>query len=167
MNILKKSFPVRMFSLVFILLTAIFRNSAVIASFPAAGAFMLIPLVVCISMFETEVFASVFGIFAGILWDFSSPFADGIFALCLGLFGLLCSVLCKFFLRRKLSSAFVLGLILLLLAGVAVTFISSADAADRQYMLSVYYFPSAVISSVFIPVYYFIFKFIYSGIKNN
>ena len=48
---------------------------------------LLIPLVICIGMFEREIAGAVLGMLAGILWDSVSPMGDGYNALLLMLAG--------------------------------------------------------------------------------
>lgn len=166
MELLKKNMPVRLFVLAFLILTAVFRNGNILSFIPGFGAFIFIPCIVCIAMFETEIVSVLFGILAGILWDYSSAAADGVFAAALGIIALITSILCKFVLRKKLSSSVALSGLFLIITAVIYSVMSSPVTADRQFISAVSCFPEAVFSGLFIPVYYFIFKSLYSE-KNS
>ena len=69
---------------VLIVLTAVFQHTkGAVPSIFGARAFLLIPLAVCISMFEKSMGGLSFGILAGILWDAATVRGDGFYAIML------------------------------------------------------------------------------------
>lgn len=64
----------------------------------------LIPLVICIGMFEREIAGAVLGMLAGILWDSVSPMGDGYNALLLMLAGAAAGLLIDYLMRNNLMT---------------------------------------------------------------
>lgn len=69
----------------------------------------LIPLVICIGMFEREIAGAVLGMLAGILWDSVSPMGDGYNALLLMLAGAAAGLLIDYLMRNNLMTALLLS----------------------------------------------------------
>lgn len=70
---------------------------------------LLLPAVVCVALYDQELFGAVFGVIAGVLWDLNSidrPF--GYSALLLMAIGCLCGLLITFFMRNNFFTALLL-----------------------------------------------------------
>ena len=94
---------------VLIVVTAVLQNSLnIIPEIFGARAFVLLPLCVCIAMYEREIASAVFGVVAGVLWDVSIG-QDGFNAFILLVVGAVCSLLISHFMRRNILTALVLG----------------------------------------------------------
>ena len=72
-------------------------------------AWLLVPAVVAIAMQERAVPATLFGAFAGALWDYAHTGADGAFAFWFALLAFVCSTLVTFWVRNNLPAALVLS----------------------------------------------------------
>ena len=77
---------------------------------------LLIPLAVCLGMFEREVVGGYLGLFAGALWDISSLKLPGSNAIALLVIGVICGLLITNFMQSNLFSA------LILTAGASVVY---------------------------------------------
>ena len=144
-----------------ILLTNIFQNTN--RFFPeilGVRAFLLIPLVVCISMFEREMAGAVLGLFAGALWDVFSGLGDGYNTLFLMLVGAVCGLLINVLMRNHMLTALILsGASCLIYALLYILFFVVARGLDSPgYLLARYYLPSCLYSVVFTPLYYLIVR---------
>ena len=146
---------------------ALVQNSPyIIPDIFGARAFMLLPVCVSIAMFEREIAAAVFGVFAGVLWDICLA-KDGFNSVVLLLIGAVCSLLISHFMRNNILTALVLG------AGAVVSYciiyvfinlvLSGAGASVGQ--LFAFYLPSCIYTAVFIPVFYFPVSWIYNSHK--
>lgn len=121
-----------------------------------ARAFLLIPLVVSIGMFEREVAGAVFGLFAGALWDGVSGLGDGYNTLFLMLTGAVCGLLINVLMRNHLLTALILSAAAnLIYASFYVLFFVTARGLDSSgYLFLTFYLPSAVYSFLFTPLFY-------------
>ncbi len=125
-----------------------------------AHAFLLIPLVVCIAMFERDLASTVMGIFAGALWDVSAAWGDGFNAIFLMIIATVVGLLINYLMRNNLFSAMLLG-------GVAVIayiiihwfiFIVCRGIDGAFKLLLMFYLPSAVYTIIFVPIFYIIMR---------
>ena len=73
----------RTLTAVLVFLTALFQHSGFIPELFGAPAMVLIPLTVCIAMFERSIPGMCFGVLAGLLWDFAISGGDGFFSVML------------------------------------------------------------------------------------
>lgn len=138
--------------------TALFRSGSLPFFSSFGGAFLFLPFLVTLSMFETPIASCVFGILAGALWDFSSPLADGVLTLFCGLCALLVCLCVKFFLRARLPSALAAGGTVFLLAALLLTLLSVSDPDGRQRIFSFYYLPAGLIALLITPLDFWIVK---------
>lgn len=121
------------FALLLVLAALLQHTRGLLPVFGGASLLLLLPMSVAIAMFEGSVIAMLFGVFAGALWDFASPFADGFYAAALCLICFVCGALCSFLLRVNLKSFLLLcfcALALLLLS--QWFFLSFLTGADRS-----------------------------------
>lgn len=125
-----------------------------------AHAFLLIPLVVCIAMFERDLASTVMGVFAGALWDVPSSWGDGFNALFLMLIATAVGLLINYLMRNNLSSAMLLG-------GVSITlyallhwfvFILCRGISGAFKLLLIFYLPSVIYTFIFVPIFYIIMR---------
>lgn len=79
---------------------------------------LILPLVVCVGMYEGILSSGVFAIFAGLLWDISSDKLFGFNAVILLCCSVFISLLCVYYLRTKLINAVLFCLIVALLQGL-------------------------------------------------
>lgn len=131
-----------------------------------AHVFLVIPLVICISMFEREVSSAFFGAFAGMLWDVSAG-RDGFCTLLLMLLCAVCSMITNHFLRNNLFSALMLGglsVLIFELCYLCVFLIFPAGAGTARTLLT-FYLPSFLFTFLFIPIFYYPVKSIYTSHK--
>ena len=133
-------------------------------SFWGAKVFLSIPLCVAIAMFEREVPAAVFGVFAGVLWDISSG-VDGFNAVVLMAISAVSSLLISHLMRNNIITSFVLGA-----GGIAsyelvyfVTRFWGSGNPIRQIIS--FYLPSLIITLVFVPVCYIVVKSVYNSYR--
>ncbi len=131
--------------------------------FPAvfgAHAFLLIPLVVCIAMFERDLASTIMGIFAGALWDVYAAWGDGFNAMFLMLIATIVGLLINYLMRNNLSSAMLLGGVSII-AYIVIhwfIFIVCRGIAGAFKLLLTFYLPSAIYTVVFVPVFYIIMR---------
>ncbi len=95
-----------LFSVV-IILSVVLQNLPFGLSDFSVRAFLVIPAVVCISVFEREIPSALFGFFAGVLLDITSV-KDGFNALVLTVICACCSILISHFMRNNIVTSFVL-----------------------------------------------------------
>ncbi|MBO7178878.1 MAG: rod shape-determining protein MreD [Clostridia bacterium] len=148
-----------------IIVTAIIQNTgARVDGVFDVHAFLLLPLVVSISMFEREIVSSLLGALAGLLWDLSAGL-DGYNMLVLMLICAVCSILINRVMRNNIVTALVLGV-----TAVAVyifLYIMIYIVLDGGgYPLSQvfrFYLPSFILTSLLIPIYYYLIKTIFNS----
>lgn len=123
-------------------------------------AFLLIPLVICIAMFEKDLAAALMGALAGALWDITSATGDGFNALILMLLGAATSLLISYIMRNNLATALLLG-------GMAIAiyillhwffFVICSGAEGGFVTLFTFYLPSLIYSFIFVPIFYIILR---------
>ncbi len=148
-----------------ILITAIVQNTG--ARFDGvfgAHAFLLIPLVVAVSMFEREIVASVIGAFAGLLWDLSAGL-DGYNMLVIMLICAVCSLLISRLMRNNIVTSLVLGVSAIaayIFMYIAIYIVLDGGGYPVSQILR-FYLPSFILTSAFVPIYYFLIKTIFNA----
>lgn len=127
------------------------------------SAFILIPLVVCIALFEKSVPSLLFGAFAGIMWDMYSVTADGFFSVVLTATGFLTAIVILFFMRNNIMTALILSIVSTFFCNTLYwfNFVLMADSTSSFYIYLRYYLPSVLYTSVFTFVFYYTIRFIY------
>lgn len=118
----------------------------------------LIPLAVCLGMFEGEFAGAFYGLFAGALWDTVAARGEGFHAVALMLAGCVCGLLIHFFMRNNLACAFALSCIVIFLHNLLYWLLCVAIGGTdgSLYALYRYYLPAGVYTALFTPVFYFI-----------
>lgn len=161
LSIKKKKIIIRRVCLAaLILLLSVLQNTD--GFFPqlfGVRALLLIPAVVCISMFERDIAGMFFGLFAGALWDIFSQGGDfnALFLLCVGF---LCGTLINTVMRNNIVTASLLSIIAATLYSVGYWlihyFIADMDNAFR--MLARFYLPVIGYTVVFAPILFIIIR---------
>lgn len=126
--------------------------------FGSVHAWLLVPALVAVAMQERSVPATLFGAFAGVLWDYAHTGMDGFFALWFALLAFLCSTLVIFWVRNNMSAALVLcGAALLLTAALQwFCFVVLPGQGSAAAVLFGHALPSALFSFVFAPPLYWL-----------
>lgn len=121
-----------------------------------ARTFLLIPVVVCVSMFERDVFGAAFGLFAGALWDVFASGAD-FNALYLLTVGFACGSLINSIMRNNLVTASILSFsaVLFYVLGYWLFHFVFAGLEGSVRLLLRYYLPDVLYTSALIPPAFF------------
>ena len=147
----------------FLAITAVFQHiGGAVPTIGTAKAFILIPLMVCIAMYEKSMGGLSFGILAGVLWDFATVRGDGFYAVVMALAGYAAGALTVYVLRNNIFSALILsaGASLFVSTVYWFVFIFLKDYEGAWNILGSFYLPSAVYSVAFTAVYYYLVRFI-------
>jgi len=99
-NLNRKKYLRRLLMGVLVFLVAMAQNVPWLPSILGARAWPLLPLVVAVAVCDQPVPAIVFGAFAGVLWDFSSP-SHGLHAIYLAFIAFACAMLLRYILNRN------------------------------------------------------------------
>jgi len=143
-------------ALILLLLSVIQNTDGFFPQLFGVRALLLIPCVVCIAMYERDIYGMLLGLFAGALWDI---FASGASfnALFLLTVGFLCGTLINTIMRNNVVTAAILSvisiLIYVLIYWLFNYIIPGLDSA--VFMLWRYYMPSVAYTAVFIPAIFF------------
>ena len=133
-----------------------------------AAFFYLIPLIICIGVFESVAVSTWLGLFAGILWDCISAEIPGFHAIMLMCFGCISSLIMSNYLRKKLVSALIVGGsgIILYVFFYWIFFLWLKGVPSASKVLFDVYLPSILITAVTLPVFYFIAGFIHRKLRD-
>lgn len=125
-----------------------------------AHAFLLIPTVVCISMFERDLAATLMGIFAGAVWDATAARGDGFNALFLMIVATVVGLLINYLMRNNLSTALLLSSVAIVLYAVLhwFIFIICRGVEGGLLLLVTFYLPSVVYTFIFTPIFYILMR---------
>ena len=116
-------------------------------------ALLLIPAVVCIAMYERDIWGLILGLFAGALWDITASGAS-FNAFYLMTIGFLCGTLINTIMRNNIVTAMILSALATVIYNVGYwAFSFLAGGMDSSpFMLFRYYLPSVIYTVLFIPV---------------
>ncbi len=123
---------------------------------------LLVPFVVCIAMYERSLYGLFFGLLSGVIWDFATSGADGMFTLMLSAIGFGIGVLITFYLRNRLITAVFLSFASCLAVSVAywlVTILRKGYDGSWEILFA-HFLPLAVYSALFVFAYYYLVGFI-------
>lgn len=146
-------------ALILLLLSVLQNTNGFFPQIFGVRALLLIPAVVCISMFERDIYGMLLGLFAGALWD---VFASGASfnALFLLTVGFACGTLINTIMRNNVVTAAILSVAAILFYVVVYWLfncvLTGFDSA--AYMLLRYYLPSVLYTAVFIPIMFIIIR---------
>ena len=143
--------------LLFIVAAHLLQNTA--GFFPeifGVRACFLLPLVVCLSLYERELPGALYGIFAGALWDSVSGVGDGFNALYLMLMGAICGILINTRMRNNMLTACMLsaGFHLIYTLLYLVFFLLAEGVDSVGFLFWRYLFPGILYSALFTPLLY-------------
>ena len=150
-----------------IIIAAVLQNTDGMFFEPfGARAFLIIPLVAVIAMFEREVSAALFGVLAGAILDISSGH-DGFNALVLMILCAVCSLLISHFMQNNIVTALALGAAFIALyeAFYVVVFIVLSGGGNPFSKIFGFYLPSFLFTLLFVPIFYYIVRAVYSSHK--
>ena len=153
----KRTYYMRLDYSLLILLSLLLQNTPhLFPTIMGAHAFLLLPLIVCISMFEKNISAAVFAIVAGALWDAATAWGDGFHALFFLVVSSVIVILMKYILRNNMKTALLLSGCTILLYSVVHWLIFSVARGNigSGMLFLTYYLPSAAYTFLFTFVYY-------------
>lgn len=150
-----------------IIICAIIQNTGKLANGAFdSHAFLLLPLVVSISMFEREIASALFGAFAGLLWDLSAG-ADGFNTLVIMLICAVCSILINRLMQNNIVTALVLSvssIAVYMFLYIVICIVLDGGGYPLSQVVR-FYLPSFIFTSVFIPAFYGVVKVIFQDNK--
>ena len=125
-----------------------------------ARAMLLIPATVCVAMFEREIPGTLFGVFAGLLWDMSSPSGAGFNAVMLAAIGFACGSLITHLMRNNLVTALLLCSVFTVFHLVVYwlkIYIFGGNFRGATALFT-FYLPSGIYTMLWLPVFYFLIR---------
>ncbi|MCQ2486819.1 MAG: rod shape-determining protein MreD [Clostridia bacterium] len=132
-------------------------------------AFLLLPLVMCITMFQHNGYTLAIAAFAGALWDMSSGFLDGFNTLFFTLVAIAVGFLMNYLFRNNILTALLLSgtgiLLYVLIYWLIFIVLRSVDGAG--YLLLTFYLPSALYTFAFTPLFYIAIRGILRGLRGR
>lgn len=130
---------------------------------------LLLPLVVCVCMYEGVMCSTVYAMIAGFLWDISSDKLFGFNAVILLCCGMLISLVCIFYLRTKLVNSLGFCLITALLQGFLdfIFYYAIWDYSNVSIVFVQYILPSIAYTIILTPIFYFIIRTISQKLNVN
>lgn len=159
----KKLYIRRAAFFVLILFTAAFQHTGLfLPEIFSLRAMPLIPLCVCIAMFERSMGGLVFGAFCGVLWDAASAVGDGFFSVCLACVGFMTGLVITHYMRNNILAS-------LIISGTScvginfiywLIFIALKGYEGAASLLLSHYLPGALYSFLFTFIYYYLVCFI-------
>ena len=145
-----------------VFVTALFQHTGMLPDLFGAPAMALVPLTVCIAMFERSIPGMCFGVLAGLLWDFATPGGDGFFAVILTATGFFSGALVTFVFRNNVRSAVIISFLSLCVCNISywMLFILRKGYEGAFDVLFTRYLPSVLYSLIYVFVYYYAVSFI-------
>ena len=121
-----------------------------------AHCFLLLPVMVCLSIFLHNLPATMMSLFAGVLWDVSAAHIDGFNAIFFLLASTGICLLMNYLMRNNLLSASILGALTILLYVTLhwVCFILLRGVDGGAILYVTYYLPSALYTFAVLPLLY-------------
>lgn len=153
---------------VFIIVTFIFQNTG--GLFPAPNgihAILLLPLTICIAMFEREFAGMFFGLLAGALLDAFSTDTLCYHSLMFTAIGFFTGALITYLMRNNLVCATILTAVLTFIYNTVYYFLYCASDGNPKpvSLYFKYFFVSIIYTVIFTPLYYFIVREISKKMK--
>lgn len=131
----------------------------------SARAFLLVPAVVCIAMFEGPVAGMFFGLLAGLGWDAAGAQPFAMHAVFLTAAGYAAGVLVSGIMRNNMVSAALLSGSALAFYCIVRWFMSALMWGKAGLFASLvrFYLPSFLYTFALMPVFYFFVRAVYTG----
>ena len=155
----------RIIFVIAIVITAIVQNTgARVNGVFDAHAFLLIPLLISISMFEREIVSALLGALAGLLWDLSAG-VDGYNVLVFMLICAVSSILINRLMQNNIITAVVLGVsaVAVYITLYIIIYIALDGGGFPLSQVLRFYLPSFIFTSVCIPICYFLEKIVFES----
>ncbi len=148
---------------VVLLLFFVWNSNSVIPSPWGIPAMIMVPVVVCIGMFERETAGIMFGLGTGILIDAFSSQSVCFHAIMLTGAGYFSGVLITTLMRNNLKTCLLLNLIFIFIYNTAFYLIEyySVSKNESSFVYLDIYLASVVYTMVFVPVIYFIIRAVF------
>ncbi len=123
-------------------------------------AMLLIPLTVCISMFEREFAGIFFGLLSGVMLDAFSSQATVFNSLFFTIIGFCAGALITYLMRNNLMCATIMTAVFAFIytALLFIIYCAGDSVASPAYVYFRFYFTSAIYTVVLTPVYYLIVR---------
>lgn len=130
---------------------------------------LLVPLVVCVGMFEREIWGMVFGLFAGILLDAFSAESLCFHSIALTCIGFISGLLITGIFRNTLKTCLIFSSVALFIYNTVYFIIYYASTANgsADYIYVNIYFASMLLSLIFSFVFYLIIRAVSSKKKSE
>ncbi|MBQ9067092.1 MAG: rod shape-determining protein MreD [Clostridia bacterium] len=155
----KRLYRTRAFYVILILVSVVLQNTPhLFPTILGAHAWLLLPLSVCISMFERNLSAGVFAILAGAFWDVATAKGDGFYAIFFLVTSTVVCVLMTYLFRNNLVTALLLSAAVILLFCVVHWLLFVLVRGNGTSLFLTFYLPSALYTFLFTPVYYVIIR---------
>ena len=153
-----------------IFLVSMFQNTPHL-SLPIFGAraFLLIPLVICISMFEKDISATLMGVLAGALWDATLAYNDGFHAIFLMIISTVAGLLINYLMRNNLYTAMLISSVSIVLYAILhwLVFVVFRGVEGGLMLFVTFYMPSILYTFIFVPIIYFIMRAFVKKLKDR
>lgn len=140
-------------ALILLLLSVLQNTDGFFPQIFGVRALILIPAVVCMAMYERDIWGMLLGLFAGALWDITASGAS-FNALYLLTVGFVCGTLINTIMRNNVVTAMILSTLATLIYNIgywAVSFIGGG-MDNSGFILIRYYLPSILYTMLFIPL---------------
>lgn len=160
-NAKKRTYHTRVFYVVVILVSVLLQNTPhLFPTIMGCHAWLLLPVMVCVSMFEKNWTSALFAILAGAFWDAAAGWGDGFHALFFLITSTAVCLLMTYLMRNNLRSALILGAAVIVLYIVIywLIFVVARHEPGAGMLFATFYLPSAAYTFLFMPVYYIIFR---------
>ncbi|MBR4858911.1 MAG: rod shape-determining protein MreD [Clostridia bacterium] len=146
-------------ALILLLLSVLQNGDGLFPQFFGVRALLLIPCVVCIAMYERDVWGMLFGLFAGALWDIFASGAsfNALFLLFIG-FG--CGSLINTVMRSNIVTATLLSFVSTLIYNVIywIFHFVIPQTDSIAFMFLRYYLPGIIYTTVLTPILFLIVR---------
>lgn len=114
-------------------------------------------IVVCIAMFERETAGMLFGLLAGVVLDVTGG-TQGINAIILTIFGLLCGLLVNNIFRNNIFTSLIFSTVALLVHAFVYWIATAAGTAGAGRLLLTFCLPSVIYTAIFTPMWFLIIR---------
>lgn len=140
-------------ALILLLLSVLQNTDGFFPQIFGVRALLLIPAVVCMAMFERDIYGMLLGLFAGALWDITASGAS-FNALYLLAVGFICGTLINTIMRNNVVTAFIFSTLATVIYNVgywAVNYVA-CGMDSTGYIFLRYYFPGIFYTMLFLPL---------------
>ena len=166
----KKTVERRAILIALAVLTFIFQNTGGLFPSPfGVKALLLIPMTICIAMFEREFAGIFFGLLSGVMLDSFSSQSVVFNSLFFTVIGFTAGALITYLMRNNLLCATILTAIASVFYTTLSFIVYSAfDTVENHFIFFLrYYFASAIFTVLMTPLYYIIVRAIFKEFKEN